>query len=422
MRSCFMQAEVITVGSELMLGVTLNTHSQYISRACVPLGIEVAYHTSVGDQSDRLLEVMKVAQSRSQLVFLCGGLGPTLDDLTKETLAKMLGETLLEDTQWRMRLESHFSKRKIPIPANNYKQALVFSSGIVFPNEKGTAPGLSVSKDGVTYILLPGPPSELEPMFETQVLPFLYRILPSKETIYSHPMSFFGIGESALEEELKDLITTSDNPALATYAMDIGVTLRITSRAESEEIAKKMIEPFRDEILFRLGKHCYSESEEALEEVVIRYLHEEEKSVATAESCTGGLVVHLLTSVPNASGNVKGGFVSYTDEVKNQIVGVPTPLLEEHGAVSIEAAKQLAEQTKQKFQTDFAISVTGVAGPTPSEGKPVGLVYIGLAQTSKPTTVYELSLSGDRARIQKFAAKHALFFLLERLKKGETTI
>lgn len=417
-----MQAEVITVGSELMLGATLNTHSRYISRSCVPIGIEVAYHTSVGDYPDRLLEVMKAARSRSQLVFLCGGLGPTLDDLTKETLAEMLEETLIEDIQWRKRLENHFSIRKTPIPTNNFKQALVFSSGIVFPNEKGTAPGLSISKDGVTYILLPGPPSELKPMFETQVLPFLHHLLPSKTVIYSHSMSFFGIGESALEEELKDLITASDNPILATYAMDIGVTLRITSHAKSENLAKQRIGPIRNEILSRVGKHCYSEQEEELEEVVIRYLHDINKCVATAESCTGGLVIHLLTTVPGTGGVVKGGIVSYTNEVKNSIVGVPTSILQEHGAVSMESALQLAEQTKQKFQTDFAISVTGVAGPASSEDKPVGLVYIGLAQTDEPTSVYELSLSGDRERIQKSAAKHALFLLLERLKKGETTI
>jgi nicotinamide-nucleotide amidase len=405
-----------------MLGATLNTHSQYISRACVPVGIEVAYHTSVGDHPDRLLEVMKAARSRSQLVFLCGGLGPTLDDLTKETLAEMLDETLIEDTHWRKRLEDHFFKRKTPIPANNFKQAMVFSSGIVFPNDKGTAPGLSVTKDGVTYILLPGPPGELKPMFETQVLPFLHDLLPSKAVIYSHPMSFFGIGESALEEKLQDLITASEDPVLATYAMDIGVTLRITAHDTSEKLAKQKIEPIRNEILSRVGKHCYSEREEELEEVVIRHLQDNNKSVATAESCTGGLVVHLLTTVPGTRGVVKGGFVSYTNEVKNRIVGVPVSVLQKQGAVSMESAKQLAEQTKQKFQTDFAISVTGVAGPTSSEDKPVGLVYIGLAQKGESTSVRELSLSGDRERIQKSAAKHALFLLLERLKKGETTI
>lgn len=417
-----MLAEVITVGSELMLGVTLNTHSQYISHACVPIGVEVAYHTSVGDHPHRLAEVIKVARSRSQLVFLCGGLGPTLDDLTKETLAELLGETLVEDVQWRQHLESYFSNRKTPIPANNYKQALVFSSGIVFPNEKGTAPGLSITKDGVTYVLLPGPPGELKPMFEKQILPFLRRLLPTNEVIYSYPMSFFGIGESALEEELKDLITASDNPILATYAMDIGVILRLTSHAESEDSAKQLIEPIRNEILSRVGKHCYSEQEESLEEVVIRYLCNNQKSVATAESCTGGLVVHLLTTIPKASDVVKGGLVSYSIDAKNHIVQVPIEILEEHGAVSTEAAKQLAEKTIQKFQSDYAVSVTGVAGPASSEGKPVGLVYIGLAQTGCSTSVYKLSLSGDRERIQKSAAKHALFFLLERLKKGETII
>ncbi|WP_028775825.1 competence/damage-inducible protein A [Shimazuella kribbensis] len=417
-----MQAEVITVGSELMLGFTLNTHSQLISRACVPFGVEVTYHTSVGDHPDRLAEVIRTAHSRSQFVFLCGGLGPTLDDLTKETLAEVLGETLIEDKKWRLRLEAHFSKRKTSIPTNNYKQALVFSSGIVFPNEKGTAPGLSVTKDGVTYILLPGPPSELKPMFETQVLPFLNHVIQSKDVIYSHPMSFFGIGESALEEQIKDLITSNDKLILATYAMDIGVTLRITVKAPSNELARELIEPVRREILSRVGKYCYSEKGDSLEKVVIRYLGLNKKSISTAESCTGGLVVHLLTTVSGASEYVKGGFIPYTNEMKENIVGVSLKTLDEYGAVSKETAQQLAEQTLQKFRSDFSISVTGVAGPTSSEGKPVGLVYIGIAQEGMSTDVYELALSGDRERIQQSAAKHALFFLLERLKKGETTI
>jgi nicotinamide-nucleotide amidase len=417
-----MQAEVITVGSELMLGFTLNTHSQYISRACVPIGVEVAYHTSVGDHPDRLAGVIRQAHSRSQLVFLCGGLGPTLDDLTKETLAEVLGETLVEDKKWRKRLEDHFSKRKTPISTNNYKQALVFSSGIVFPNEKGTAPGLSVTKDGVTYILLPGPPSELKPMFESLVLPYLNHVIQSNDVIYSHPMSFFGIGESALEEQIRDLITSYDKLILATYAMDIGVTLRITVKTQSNELARALIEPVRREIISRVGKYCYSEKGESLEIAVIRSLQAKQKSVSTAESCTGGLVVHLLTTVPGSSGQVKGAFVSYTNKMKENIVGVSHETLEEYGAVSKETSQQLAEQTLLKFQSDFSISVTGVAGPSSSEGKPVGLVYIGLAQKGMPTDVYELALSGDRERIQLSAAKHALFFLLERLKKGETTI
>ncbi len=417
-----MQAEVITVGSELMLGFTLNTHSQYISRACAPLGIDVSYHTSVGDHPARLAEVINAAKTRSQLVFLCGGLGPTLDDLTKETLAEVLGETLIEDIDWRKKLEAFFANRSTPMPSNNYKQALAFARGTLFPNEKGTAPGLSITKDGVTYILLPGPPYELRAMFEMKILPFLRELLPSEEIIISHPMSFFGIGESALEEAIKDLITQYENPIIATYALDVGVTLRITAKANTESIAKQLIKEVRDEVLERIGDYCYSEKDESLEKVVVQSLHRAGKSVATAESCTGGLVAHLMTTIPGASGEVKGGFVSYTTEVKNQVVGVLPAILEQYGAVSAITAKHLADETKRKFQTDFAISVTGVAGPAPTEGKPVGLIYIGLAQVGSPTVAYELSLSGPRERIQRLAAKHALFLLLERLKKGETKI
>lgn len=422
MRSCFMQAEVITVGSELMLGFTLNTHSQYISRACAPLGINVNFHISVGDHADQLAQVITTAQTRSQLVFLCGGLGPTLDDLTKETLAEVLGETLVEDDYWRSRLETYFAKRSSPIPTNNYKQALTFHTGTLFPNEKGTAPGLSITKNGITYILLPGPPYELRAMFEAQVIPFLHKLLPEKEVIISHPMSFFGIGESALEEVIQDLIIKYKNPVIATYALDVGVTLRITAKAVTQEFANQLIEEVRQEVMKRIGMYCYSEQDESLEMVVVNNLRKNGYSVATAESCTGGLISYLMTTVPGASSEVKGGFVSYTSEIKDRIVGVSSDILEQHGAVSAATAKSMAEETMQKFQTDFALSVTGIAGPSSTEGKPVGLVYVGLAQSGFPTIAYELSLNGPRERIQLLAAKHALFLLLERIKKGETTI
>jgi nicotinamide-nucleotide amidase len=416
-----MRAEVITVGSELLLGETVDTHSAYLSRECFSLGVEVVFHTSVGDDQARLMEVIEQAHRRSQLVFLCGGLGPTLDDLTKETLSDFLGIPLVRDPAVVTALEEWFQGRSRNIPSNNYKQAHVFEDGVVFHNAHGTAPGLAVSKDGVTYVLLPGPPRELIPMFEQQVRPYILDTFASGQALVSEALSFFGIGESLLEETCKDLIEANDNPIIATYAKEAGVTLRLTARAATESAARELIAPIKTEVLKRTGDYCYSEREEPLEEVVMRSLIQQGKTVAVAESCTGGMLSHLLTSMKGSSQAFMGGIVSYSAFSKEQVVGVPEEILEQHGTVSSHTAEALAERVREQFATDFALSVTGVAGPDEVEGKPVGLVFIGLKEASGPVRVYRLQLRGSRRRIQLQAAKQACFILQQCLKKGETT-
>jgi nicotinamide-nucleotide amidase len=416
-----MQAEIITVGTELLLGETVDLHSSFLSRECVSLGIEVIFHTSVGDDANRLLEVLRFAHARSKLVFLCGGLGPTLDDLTKETLAEFIGMTLVQDPEVTERLERYFSNRGRSMPASNYKQTFVFPGGTVFQNDHGTAPGLAVSHDGVTYVLLPGPPNELIPMFEKSVRPFLLQQFYEKQAIVSQPLSFFGIGESLLEEKIKDLIQQYQNPIIATYAKEAGVVLRLTSKANDEWAAKALIEPVKREILARVGEFCFSEEDQSLEEVLVSTLAGQGKTVSVAESCTGGLLSELLTSVPGSSEVYRGGFVSYSAESKNQIVHVPADVLQKYGTVSSQVAEILAENTRQQFGTDFALSITGVAGPASVENHPVGLVYIGLKEAGAPARVYRFRLRGTRRRIRLMAAKHACFILQQRLKKGETT-
>ncbi|SFJ24693.1 competence/damage-inducible protein A [Thermoflavimicrobium dichotomicum] len=414
-----MNAEIITVGTELISGKTLDQHSQYLSRECYSLGIPVYYHTSVGDNDKHLYDVIQQASLRSQLVFICGGLGPTDDDLSKEILARFLQEELVQDSEVLAHLAKFFAKRSGSIPPNNFKQTYVFKNGVVFQNQHGTAPGLAVTKNNVTYILLPGPPKELQPMFETSVRPFLMQLLSNQSVIVLRDLAFFGIGESRLEEVLYDLIQNQSNPQIATYALDAGVILRLTAFATDQEEAQRLITPLEKEIFRRVGNYCYSTKNESLEEVVFQSLNQQKKTVAFAESCTGGLTTHLLTIVPGSSKVLKGGLICYTNEIKSSLVKVPEEILETHGAVSFQTAKWLAENTREQFASDFALSITGVAGPESVENKPVGMVWIGLAEEGKTTRVYQLDLHGSRRRIQLMAAKYALFILQQRLKKGE---
>lgn len=412
-----MRAEIITVGSELVLGRTTDTHSAYLSKECFQLGIEVFFHTSVGDDRQRLYQSISLAHSRSDLVFLCGGLGPTMDDLTKETLADFLKVELVQDKDTLQRLHKIFAHRPF-IPPNNLKQTYVFPNGTVFVNNYGTAPGLTVMHDGVLYVLLPGPPSELIPMFKTCVKDFLERNV-SEGAIRTHILSFFGIGESNLEDRLQDIMVLRHDLRVATYVKDAEVTLCITVKANELKQIIHQIESTRREILDRVGAYCFSEEDQSLEDIVIILLRKRGQSVSVAESCSGGLLSYLLSTVPGSSGELVGGSVCYTNEIKNEVVGVPESVLNTYGAVSRKTAEVLAERTRKRFYTDFSISITGVAGPASIEDKPVGLVYIAISEKNQPTRTYQFQFSGSRKRIQLFAAKYALFILLQRLKKGE---
>lgn len=418
-----MQSEIITVGSELLSGETVDLHSSYLSRELHSLGIDVCLHTSVGDDADYLHEVLSSARTRSELILLSGGLGPTMDDLTKEIVSEVTGAELVQDPEAVRHLEQYFKGRMEVVPDNNFKQTYVFSSGFVFYNKNGTAPGLAVKVDGVTYILLPGPPRELVPMFEEQVRPFVLRevISDKKQVILAKSLSFFGIGESLLEEKIKDLIQQYENPLMATYAKEVGVMVRITSWAKSEMEATRLIENLKEKVLDRIGEYCYSEKDESLEEVVVSELLGKQKTVSVIESCTGGLLAHLLTSIPGSSQTFYGGLVTYTNQAKENIASVPATCLKEHGAVSSATAEIMTENTMRLFNTDFAVGITGVAGPAEVEGKEVGTVYIGLAESGRPVRVYHFQLKGSRRRIQMMAAKYACFLLQQCLKKGETT-
>ncbi|WP_312115388.1 competence/damage-inducible protein A [Brevibacillus reuszeri] len=413
-----MRAEIIAVGTELLLGQIANTNAQFLSQKLADVGVGVYFHTVVGDNMERLLQVIRLAASRSDLVIFTGGLGPTQDDLTKESVAQHVGVGLETNLEAMKRIEDFFLQRGIVMTENNRKQALVLAGSHVFSNDFGMAPGMAIRHDSSTFVLLPGPPSELYPMVERHVMPYLIGLLPQKQVFHSHVLRFYGIGESALEERLLDLIEKQDNPTIAPYAKEFEVTLRITARASSAEEGEALILPVENEIRDRVGQYVYGMGEDSsLHDVLVTELGQRGETIACAESCTGGTLASLITSVSGSSAVFGGGIVCYTNEVKHQVLGVPEEVLHTVGAISEETAKLLAENVREKLGTTYGVSVTGVAGPDPSEEKPVGLVYVGIAAEGKPTVVKELRLAGRRHAIVGRAAKFALFYALQMQKE-----
>lgn len=412
-----MRAEIVAVGTELLLGQIVNTNARYLSQKLAEIGINVYFHTVVGDNFERLTQVIREASSRSDLILFTGGLGPTQDDLTKEAVAAHLGIALQTDAKAMERIEAFFRQRGVPMSENNRKQALVLAGSQVFPNDFGMAPGMGLVQEQKCYILLPGPPNELYPMVEKYAIPYLVGLLPHKQIFHSHVLRFFGIGESLLEERLLDLIEQQSNPTIAPYAKEFEVILRLTARASTPEEAERLILPIETQIRDRLGEFIYGTGEEELHEVLVRRLTEREETVSFAESCTGGTVASLVTSVPGSSGAFRGGIVCYSNDVKQNVLGVPADILAAQGAVSEETARILAENVRRLTGSTHGVSVTGVAGPDSLEGKPVGLVYVGIASEGKATTVHKIQQAGRRQAIIGRSAKYAMFYLLQRLKE-----
>lgn len=410
-----MRGEIISVGTELLLGQIANTNAQYISKKLAEIGIDVLYHTAVGDNHQRLKGILETAQSRSDLIIFTGGLGPTKDDLTKEAIASHLGKALVEDAPAMMKIEAYFTQRGIEMTENNRKQAQVIDQSTVLPNDHGMAPGMAVEAASIRYILLPGPPRELIPMFDHYAIPYLQSLFPEQQVVHSKVLRFFGIGESALEEKLLDLIDAQSNPTIAPLANEGEVTIRITAKARNIDEANELIQKIEMEIGSRVGEYIYGYNDDTLPRVTFRTLKKGALKLSLAESCTGGLLSQMITSISGSSEIYSGGVISYSSEAKSQLLHVSSALIEEHGTVSEECAKAMAKQAREALNADVALSVTGVAGPDPTENKPVGLVYIGLA-TPEGTHSYRLNLSGTREGIQLKAAKYSLFYLLQYLK------
>lgn len=381
-------AEIICVGTELLMGGTVNTNATVAAQELAALGINVYHSVVVGDNPDRLREALAEAFSRADIVITTGGLGPTYDDLTKETVADYFGKKLVPHAPSMEALRTYFSKAHREMAPNNEKQAMMPEGCTVLPNPNGTAPGC-ILEDGVHLAaVLPGPPREMAPMMREQVVPYLTR---KGQRLVSHNLHFYGIGESELEYLLHDLMTKSENPTVAPYAKAGEVTLRVTARVAEEEDAEKLLQPVIETIRGAAGEYLYGIDVPDLQTAAVELLKAKHLTVATAESCTGGMVAERITSVPGASGVFGCGIVCYNNEVKERLLGVDPAVIAQYTAVSEETAAAMAEAIRRRSGADIGIGITGNAGPTPSEGKPVGLVYIAVS-SEKYTQVDHLMI------------------------------
>jgi len=402
-----MVVELICVGTELLLGNIVNTNAAYLAEKCAGLGLSCYYQSVVGDNADRLRQMLCTALERADILILSGGLGPTTDDLTKETAANVMGMPLVMDAHSLERIEGFFQIRGLEMTENNKKQALVPRGAIVLDNDNGTAPGLILEKDGKRMILLPGPPNELCPMFEKCVRPYLEGLQPG--IIYSRTVKICGIGESKAASMIQDLIDGQTNPTVAPYAKTGEVHLRVTARAQDEKEAKQLVKPMVKELKNRFGMDIYTTEENVtLEKAVVDLLLANGLTVSTIESCTGGMLAARLINIPGVSEVFKSGYITYSNKAKRKVVGVKKSSLHKYGAVSEQVAYEMANGSAMVTKADVTVSVTGIAGPDGGTAeKPVGLVFIGCCVRGR-TVVKEYHFMGNRAKIREATVSAAL--------------
>ncbi len=414
-------AEILCVGTELLIGEVVNTNASFISKKLCELGISV-YHTAVvGDNPERLKKAFLDAIDNADLVILSGGLGPTYDDLTKETIAQCLGKKMLRDENILREIENYFASIGRKMTDNNKKQADIPEGAVALHNKFGTAPGIFIeTENGKTVILLPGPPSELVPMMNDTVFPMLKE--RSQNVLASRNIHIIGMGESEVESHLVELMTESKNPSLAPYAKEGEVRLRVTAMAENEETALSMCDSLVEKVKSSpVGKFIYGIDVESTENALFLALKEQGLTLSVAESCTGGLMSKRLTELSGISAVFSGGVVTYTCEAKRGLLGVDKALLDTQGAVSADVAMQMAKGARERFGSDIALSATGSAGPTPdpSSNEPVGTVYIGYSDKNGESYI-RLSLSAQRSRfyIRQVACSRAFALALFKLEKN----
>ncbi|AKG22754.1 competence/damage-inducible protein A [Calothrix sp. 336/3] len=406
-----MSAEIICVGTELLLGDILNSNAQYLAIELAKLGIPHYYQTVVGDNVDRLKQVIEIATSRAQILIFTGGLGPTPDDLTCETIAGFFGSPLIERAEVIADIREKFAQRGREMTPSNTKQALIPQGAEILPNPTGTAPGIIWQpRENLTILTFPGVPSEMHRMWEQTAVPYLKSQGWGQESIYSRSLRFIGIGESALAEKVNHLFQLS-NPTVAPYAGRGEVRLRIAAKAPSPEVAETLITPVEQEIKEIAGLDFYGVDNDTLASVVGDLLRQRQQTVGVAESCTGGGLGQMLTEISGSSDYFWGGVIAYDNRIKEKILGVSPQDLAEYGAVSATVAEQMAQGVVSRLGTTWGLSITGIAGPSGgTETKPVGLVYIGLAATTGETWSFELRLGTmrDRSFIRHFSACCAL--------------
>ena len=392
-----MIAEVLGVGTELLLGDIANTNAQFLSQQLAALGISVYGHTAVGDNAARLRAALEYAFGKADMVVACGGLGPTLDDITKDVAAEYFGrEMVLCEDSWQA-IQRRFAGRRLP--ENVKRNAMVPEGSTLLPNSHGSAPGVCLEQDGKLLILLPGPPHELEPMFIEHVVPFLRK--KTNLAFVSRNLKIIGVGESQVETILQDMIEAQTNPTIAPYAKLTEVVLRITASAKDEAAAYRLIEPVAAEIYNRLGNHIYGEDDACLAQIILEKLESQGKTIAIAESCTGGLLTSAFVDMSGSSKVLLEGVIAYSNASKTARLGVSDDLLAAHGAVSPQVAAAMAQEAACASGASIGISTTGIAGPDGGTAdKPVGLVYVGLYIEGRGTKTKELRLIGDRNEIR----------------------
>jgi nicotinamide-nucleotide amidase len=408
-----MLAEIISVGTELLLGQIVDTNAAYLSRLLPELGISMHYRVTVGDNTYRLADALRQALSRSDIIFTIGGLGPTQDDLTKETVAQVVGDTMQLHRESAEQLRSFFAARGIQMPLSNLKQAMAPTSGRILENPLGTAPGAAFeTPDNKVVVVLPGPPREFVPMVDKRVIPYLReRLGENSPIIRSRMLNIAGLGESSVEDKVKHLLSGA-NPTVAPYASTGEVHLRITANADDAPAAERLIDEMDRKLVEALGQNVvFGRDDETLEKVVVEKLLRYKLTLAAAESCTGGLIADRITDVPGCSAVFLAGVVSYGNDAKARLLGIDEQLIKDYGAVSESVAKAMAEGARNVTGAGIGISTTGIAGPTgATPEKPVGLVYIGLSD-DKGTIVREFRFSGTRRDVKQRASQAALEML-----------
>lgn len=410
-----MNAEIICIGTELLLGNIVNTDATDVAQTLSEMGISVYRYTAVGDNPERLAEVVQAAARRADLLITTGGLGPTLDDLSKQTVAAAFGKKLVRHPECEADIRAYFERLHRPMTPNNLLQAMLPEGCTVLKNDWGTAPGCVFDAEGVKVIMLPGPPRECRAMLRYRVAPYLKSL--SGQTIHSRYVHIFGMGESQVESLLHDLMEQSSNPTVAPYAKEGEVMLRITAAAPGQAEAEAMIEPVAAQIRTVLGPLIYTEEYDSLEQTCLNLLRQAGKTLATAESCTGGYIAKRMTDLPGSSAVFVGGVVAYTVPVKEQLLGVPAGLIERCGVVSVEVAAAMAEGVRARLGSSFGIGVTGLAGPDgDGSDRPVGLVYVALSNGDN-TWVRAIQQTGERERVRYIAGHHA-FDMLRRVLTG----
>lgn len=408
-----MKAEILAVGTEILLGDIINTDAQYVSKRLANLGIEVYFQGVVGDNPSRLKEALQLAFSRSDLIITTGGLGPTKDDLTKETIFQFLGKESVVHKESLKRIEEHYKKSNRSMPENNIKQAYFPEDAIIMPNNNGTAPGCILEHKDKIVAVFPGPPRELNPMFEESFVPYINKY--ASGILYSKVLRVIGLGESKACEMVQDILDSQTNPTIAPYAKNNEVTFRITAKASTEEEAKKLIEPVEKLLRDRIGINVYGEGNTTIENEVAKILIEKNLTISTAESCTGGLLAGKLINYPGISSVFLEGAITYSNEAKIKRLGVKKETLDKYGAVSKETAAEMAEGIAKQCGTDIGLSTTGIAGPSgATEEKPIGLIYLGLYIKGNVKTM-KVNLNGNRQKIRDAAVIKCIDWLRREL-------